>query len=199
MQKKKPDKMLGVLAAATSLFSEKSFHDVKLETVAERAGVGKGTIYTYFKSKDELFVQCLVHDVPASEERMQSIIDADLSFYDALKQLVELKNEKVKQKGPLVEQLRALGPQLKISETEYKRLTEMFKRSMARLAKFFQRAIDTGLLGNHLTAGQMAVIFDKIFELNMTFTFFKEPVLEPEMLCDGVLRFFGATPEIAGK
>ncbi len=62
MQRKKPDRKLAVLEAATILFSEKSFHDVKLDEVAVAADVGKGTIYTYFRSKEELFVQCLVHE-----------------------------------------------------------------------------------------------------------------------------------------
>lgn len=69
MQRKKTDRRLAVLEAATVLFSEKSFHDVKLDEVAVAADVGKGTIYTYFRSKEELFVQCLVHDAPVYEER----------------------------------------------------------------------------------------------------------------------------------
>jgi AcrR family transcriptional regulator len=37
------------------LFSEQPFHKVRLDDVAEAAGVGKGTVYIYFKNKEELY------------------------------------------------------------------------------------------------------------------------------------------------
>jgi AcrR family transcriptional regulator len=42
-------------AAALSLFVEKGFSATRLEDVASRAGVSKGTLYLYFDSKDALF------------------------------------------------------------------------------------------------------------------------------------------------
>lgn len=42
-------------AAALALFVEKGFAATRLDDVASRAGVSKGTVYLYFKSKDELF------------------------------------------------------------------------------------------------------------------------------------------------
>ena len=43
-----------ILAAATAVFAERDFHRVQVSEVAERAGVGKGTVYLYFPSKDDL-------------------------------------------------------------------------------------------------------------------------------------------------
>ena len=42
-------------AAALDLFVEKGFAATRLDDVAARAGVSKGTVYLYFKNKDELF------------------------------------------------------------------------------------------------------------------------------------------------
>ncbi|HEX4858952.1 MAG TPA: TetR/AcrR family transcriptional regulator, partial [Usitatibacteraceae bacterium] len=44
-----------LLAAALDLFVEKGFAATRLEDVARRAGVSKGTLYLYFDSKEELF------------------------------------------------------------------------------------------------------------------------------------------------
>ena len=63
MQRKNPDKMNKIIEMATKLFSERDYHDVKLDEVARLSGVGKGSIYTYFKSKDYLFFKCLSHGV----------------------------------------------------------------------------------------------------------------------------------------
>jgi len=43
-----------ILAAATAVFAENDFHRVQVSHVATRAGVGKGTVYLYFPSKDDL-------------------------------------------------------------------------------------------------------------------------------------------------
>ncbi|MBS1186880.1 MAG: TetR/AcrR family transcriptional regulator [Burkholderiaceae bacterium] len=44
-----------ILAAALDLFVEHGYATTRLEDVAERAGVSKGTLYLYFPGKEELF------------------------------------------------------------------------------------------------------------------------------------------------
>ena len=48
------DKREAILAAALDLFNERSFNGTPMPLVAERAGVGAGTIYRYFESKEAL-------------------------------------------------------------------------------------------------------------------------------------------------
>ena len=44
-----------ILAAALALFAERGFAATRLDDVARRAGVTKGTLYLYFPNKEELF------------------------------------------------------------------------------------------------------------------------------------------------
>jgi AcrR family transcriptional regulator len=44
-----------IMVAARELFTLKGFHNTTLEEIASHAGFGKGTIYNYFSSKEELF------------------------------------------------------------------------------------------------------------------------------------------------
>lgn len=48
------DKRRAILDAALELFSERGFHGTAVPLVAERAGVGAGTLYRYFDSKEAL-------------------------------------------------------------------------------------------------------------------------------------------------
>jgi AcrR family transcriptional regulator len=66
------DKRSRILAAATAVFAERDFHRVQVSEVATRAGVGKGTVYLYFPTKDAL------HEVAlqASLERLADEVDA---------------------------------------------------------------------------------------------------------------------------
>ncbi len=46
-----------IVRAAEELFNSRRFHEVTMEDVCRAAGVGKGTIYRYFKDKEELFLR----------------------------------------------------------------------------------------------------------------------------------------------
>lgn len=54
VEQKKDDKRRRMLRAALELFAERGFHGTAVPLVAERAGVGAGTIYRFFESKEEL-------------------------------------------------------------------------------------------------------------------------------------------------
>ncbi|MFQ5656186.1 MAG: TetR/AcrR family transcriptional regulator [Candidatus Methylomirabilales bacterium] len=49
-----------ILQAAMRVFARDGYHRAKIEAVAEEAGIGKGTVYEYFKSKTDLFLA--LHD-----------------------------------------------------------------------------------------------------------------------------------------
>ena len=50
-----PGKREQILRAATGVFSAREFHTVPVDEVAAAAGVGKGTLYLYFPTKEQLF------------------------------------------------------------------------------------------------------------------------------------------------
>lgn len=61
-----------ILEAAIELFSEKGFESTSIQDIAQLAGVAKGTVYLYFKSKDDLMKQvyeyCYEMDIKACEK-----------------------------------------------------------------------------------------------------------------------------------
>jgi AcrR family transcriptional regulator len=52
-------KRLRILLAAAAEFAEYGFDNASIEKIAERADIGKGTVYNYIRSKDQLFAECL--------------------------------------------------------------------------------------------------------------------------------------------
>ena len=44
-----------ILEAASSVFSNREYHQVLCDEIAEEAGVGKGTLYRYFPTKEDLY------------------------------------------------------------------------------------------------------------------------------------------------
>jgi AcrR family transcriptional regulator len=54
---KPQSKRLAIMEAAEKLFRNRRIHEITLDEIAQKAGVGKGTIYLYFTDKDDLFFQ----------------------------------------------------------------------------------------------------------------------------------------------
>ncbi len=55
------DKRDRILSAALTVFAAKGFYNTKVSEIAQEAKVADGTIYNYFKSKDDLLI-CLFED-----------------------------------------------------------------------------------------------------------------------------------------
>jgi len=51
------------LKAAATVFAKRGFQKTLMEDIAGQAGIGKGTIYRYFKSKDDLYFSILDQSV----------------------------------------------------------------------------------------------------------------------------------------
>jgi AcrR family transcriptional regulator len=64
-----------ILAAALSVFAEKGFAVARMEEIAQRAGISKGTLYLYFDSKEALFKALLRETVSARIGEISAIIE----------------------------------------------------------------------------------------------------------------------------
>ena len=78
MQVMDEQKRAKILAAATGLFATQPFHKVLLSDVAEAAAVGKGTLYIYFKSKEDLYLSVLYSGFSGLVNRLRERMDEDI-------------------------------------------------------------------------------------------------------------------------
>ena len=78
-QRRKEDRPQEITAAAFAAFAEKGFAATKVEEVARRAGVSKGLLYLYFKTKEELF-KAVIRSVvaPRVDELTRTLDSSDL-------------------------------------------------------------------------------------------------------------------------
>ncbi|MFM7775265.1 MAG: TetR/AcrR family transcriptional regulator [Candidatus Kapaibacterium sp.] len=85
-----------LVRAAVTVFSQKGFHAAKMQEIADAAGVGKGTMYEYFDTKDELFLAVYDAWMDAYEAAMEeagarskdpvatadALIETTIGFYE---------------------------------------------------------------------------------------------------------------------
>jgi len=85
-QRRKEDRPQEITAAALQAFAEKGYAATRVEEVAKRAGVSKGLMYLYFKTKEDLF-KAVVKSVVVRrvDQLIGSIESTDLSSEDFIR------------------------------------------------------------------------------------------------------------------
>ena len=60
-----------ITKTAAKLFATRAFHEVRLDDIAAAAGVGKGTLYVYFESKEDLYFSLIYEAFAAVVDRLR--------------------------------------------------------------------------------------------------------------------------------
>lgn len=78
-----------IVDAALALFVERGFAATRLDDVAERAGVSKGTVYLYFDSKEALLAEAVGRNIgPLLADFSQQMTDPTISASDLIERFV---------------------------------------------------------------------------------------------------------------
>src|SRR5439155_17402506 len=86
----------GILEAARKVFAKKGFSDATVDDIANAAGVAKGTVYLYYRSKREVYFaalkfgiaqmyEALVEELKGfftPEDKLRALISAKLAYFD---------------------------------------------------------------------------------------------------------------------
>ena len=68
------------IRSAAAVFAEKGFHGASTKDIAERMGIKQGSLYYYFKSKEEALGEVCLWGIEDYVERMKSIAASDQPF-----------------------------------------------------------------------------------------------------------------------
>jgi|YelNatPaOPRAMG01_1025707.scaffolds.fasta_scaffold00016_83 AcrR family transcriptional regulator len=77
-----------IMEAAIRLFAERGYHETKMDDVAELAGLSKGAIYLYYKSKEDLFCALLEEKARQLLPTLQSVAERATSVEGLVSDLV---------------------------------------------------------------------------------------------------------------
>lgn len=93
MKSERPQQLIN---AAFEIFVEKGVANTRIDDIAKKAGISKGLMYRYFRTKDELFKAVLCDAVSLNLERLKEIqIESDNKIAEIIK-------------GPLLQSLKAM-------------------------------------------------------------------------------------------
>ena len=75
-EKERESRRSAILKAARKLFFDRGFKNVTVDNIAAKAEVSKGSVYLYFKSKEEIYTQILINDSIATFEDFKNKFSA---------------------------------------------------------------------------------------------------------------------------
>jgi TetR/AcrR family fatty acid metabolism transcriptional regulator len=89
-QEKRGDKYQRILEAAVEVIAEHGFFNARVSDIAQRAGVADGTIYLYFKSKDQILMAAISNAFGAFLDLARSEVKSGADPRDQLRRLALL-------------------------------------------------------------------------------------------------------------
>jgi len=108
-RRRKATRPCELIRAARQVFVEKGFAATRIEDVAEQAGASKGTIYLYFRSKEELFKEVIRAGLAPAVAAVKALAaEADLPPLERLRRFLAIW-QRIMAEGPLGDLLRLLA------------------------------------------------------------------------------------------
>ncbi|HMV70387.1 MAG TPA: helix-turn-helix domain-containing protein [Myxococcota bacterium] len=142
-----------ILAAAESLFLERGIDAATMDDIASASEFAVGTLYRYFRSKDDLAVALVVDRVCAFAERLEAI--AEGAFHAELQELLDLWEDSARRSYPLMQVMFSGRRTIPNPEDECSELFELFERVSAAVARVLGHGVEQGELDGE--PDQMAV------------------------------------------
>jgi AcrR family transcriptional regulator len=155
-----------IIVAAKRVFSEKGFNKATMEDIAKEAELSPGTLYLYFKNKEELYASLSLRILQYLHIRVTHVNkDTTLSPDQKVKALMEAMYD-VYDFDPLIIinmfHLQSSETLKNLSETLLNEIKDLSRRSNGAIAKIFEEGIKKGIyVDRHPMA--MADIFWSMF------------------------------------
>lgn len=137
----KSDKRELILRAAEKIFRDKRFHEVKLDEIAALARVGKGTIYLYFESKEDLFFQLAMDGFDELCLLVHAVADSDKFFRNKLIDMCRALSEFFSERRPL---LRIISEEQDVLSGRDSEMKNLLRNNHQKLITAVNRVFDLG-------------------------------------------------------
>lgn len=153
-----------IFAAALDLFSEKGFHNVSMHEIARKAEFAIGTLYKFFRNKQDLYEALVSEQYNRFYETLINALDQPGNEIEKLTIYVQTKEELLKANLSFIRlyfaESRGVSYTLKTGLND--EIRKGYGDLLDRLAAVFQYGIDNGRFKNAAPAYHLALALDSI-------------------------------------
>jgi TetR/AcrR family transcriptional regulator, cholesterol catabolism regulator len=173
-----------IFDASVHLFLEKGFNETSLREIAKAAGIGKSTLYDYFKSKDEILVSYFENEIQKITERAQEIARQDSNISEKIRRIMQMHleylvdNKNFYLKLMIAAQTLPLGSQEQISAKRH------------AYQDMLRALIEEGIRKGELRPINPLLAARSVFNLLATAVFTSRPTGTPEEMLEDAFDIF---------
>ena len=136
-RKKTNETRLAIVQCAAAVFSRREFHEVLTDDIARQLGIGKGTIYRYFRSKDELYLAAIGEGLSGLHVALTAVLQQDAPLERTIETVVRTMVDYFWQRRDFFVLMHQLEPKLKAHEraewqTRRTQVVSMIRRVLER-------------------------------------------------------------------
>lgn len=125
-----------ILEAAVKVFARQGFHQSTVAQIAKEAGVADGTIYLYFKNKDDILVQFFSFRAKQVFESFREEVDRAQNSLDKLRNLIHrhLAEFQRDRDGAIVYQVET-HQNSRLAEAQIKEMSQMYRDIISEIVE----------------------------------------------------------------
>jgi TetR/AcrR family fatty acid metabolism transcriptional regulator len=140
------DKKQKIMYAASRIFAQKGYYQAKMEEIAREAEVGKGTVYEYFASKQDLFLDLLSTGMKYYREALAEGVNPTLSCTEKLRQAAFFHLDFIQKHKDISRVFMQECPQINKEMTNI--IIKARQGEIDFLSSIFEKGIKTGAIQN---------------------------------------------------
>jgi len=168
-----------IMNAAEEVFTRKGFSDARMDDIAEETGLSKGTLYLYYKSKNDLIIAILDRIFQREFRAFENLDLASMSATDAIWAFTETTSKDVKMMLrllPITYEFMGLAFRNKFVQKAFK---TYFNRYMDILIPVIQHGINTGEFRS-TDVKEVALAMGAIMEGTLLLWVYDKSLVNPE-------------------
>ena len=169
-----------IITAAEDVFSKKGFSEARMDDIAEETGLSKGTLYLYFKSKNDIIIAILDRIFQREFKVIEQINISETHATDSIWLFVDTVVKDIKyflRAMPIAYEFLALAFR---NKTVQKALKVYVNRYMDILTPIIQHGIDTGEFRN-VNTQEVAIAMGAILEGTILLWVYDKTLVNPEV------------------
>ena len=168
-----------IMNAAEEVFTQKGFSNARMDDIAEETGLSKGTLYLYYRSKDDIIIAILDRIFQREFKVFENLDLASMSATDAIWNFTETSSKDIKMMMrllPITFEFMGLAFRNKFVQRAFK---TYFNHYMDILVPVIQKGIDSGEFRSG-DAQEIALAMGAVMEGTILLWVYDKSMVDPE-------------------
>lgn len=138
-RKKSDETRQAIVRGAAEVFAQREFHEVLTDDIAQRLGIGKGTIYRYFGSKEELYLAAIGQGLDGLHAAVTAVLRQDAPLETTIEAVVRTMINYFWRQRDFFVLMHRLEPKLKARERAD------WRKRRAEVMTMIRRVLEAGI------------------------------------------------------